>query len=113
MTAKLLVIGPSFGDANFVIIAVRENCPAMKEKQDWHSPVYSGRLEYIHSRYPSRCIDALWGHWNFRFKFVMPQTGNTHETYLIYPMIAISGTPGLSITFATLSVCRSFEAKDY
>ena len=35
----------------------------------------------------------------------------------IYPMIAISEktpeTPGLSITFGTLSACRSFETKDY
>ena len=55
ITPKLLVIGPSFGDTDFAIIAVRESCPAMKEKQDWHSPVYLGRLEYIHSRYPPRC----------------------------------------------------------
>ena len=33
------------------------------EEQDWFSPVYPGRLEYIcwNSFYPPRCIDALFG----------------------------------------------------
>ena len=103
MTPKLLVIGPSFGDADFVIIAVRENCPVMKEEQDWHSPVYSGRLEYIHPV-----------HWCTMGSLEFPvKIREAHETYLIYPMISISGTSGLSITFGTLSACRSFKANDY
>ena len=34
---------------------------------------------------------TICGYWNFWFEFVMPHTHhNTHENYLIYPMIAIS-----------------------
>ena len=56
----------------------------------------------IHSTHPGALM-----HWNFQLEFVMPHTSqHTHKTYLIYPMIAISETPGLSITFGTLLACR-------
>ena len=104
-------------------------------KQDWLSPLYSGRLEYIcwNSFYPPRCIDALFGV-RIPFRSLIQRliqipvqspihvytghrtpVGNWYPTP-IYPMIAISEntrTPGLSITFGTLSACRSFEMKDY
>ena len=63
-----------------------------------------------HSLYPPRCIDALfWGHCNFRLGFVMCQTSqHTRDLWL-----RSLKTPGLSISFGTLSACRSFKAKDY
>ena len=76
------------------------------DKQDWHSPVSSNELEYIcwHSLYPPRCTDAL--EFPVRICDASHITTHTHKTYLIYPMIAISETPGLSITFGTLLACR-------
>ena len=64
-------------------ITERSQC-LTKPKRDLHSPVYSGRLEYI--RWYTRFIDALLG--------VTGISGfthhDTHKTYLIYPLIAVS-----------------------
>ena len=63
---------------------------------------------YILKSVPNRiCVKQDFRH---LVKFTLP-TGISGYNY---PMSAISlKTPGLSITFDTLSACRSFEAKDY
>ena len=102
------------------------------------SPVYSGRLEYIcwNSFYPSRCIGALFRvRIPFRSQIQIPEvnpdssppvqspghlhTGHridTRDLPIFIPWLRsqkTTETPGLSITFGTLSAFRSFETKDY
>ena len=111
----------------------------MKE-QDWLSPVYLGRLEYIcwNSFYSPRCIDALFG---FKIPFrslvqipevnsdpslpvqspvMFTRSQNARGNWYPRPIFILwlrslktPETPDLSITFGTLSACRSFETKDY
>ena len=70
-------------------------------QQDWHSRVYSGRLEYI-CRLKFTLLTGISG-WNLWLTH-----HNTHETYLIYPIWLRSlNTPGLPITSGTLWACRS------
>ena len=45
----------------------------ISRQEDWHSPVYSGRLLRFVLPTPVHWC-TLWGHWNFRLEFVMSQT---------------------------------------
>ena len=59
--------------ANQNTVTRHKNSEWVRKGQNWHSPVYSGRLEHI-------CWNSLllvhttvhWCYWNFRLEYVMP-----------------------------------------